>query len=197
MQPGLAVATIEAPVSAICASFRSWSFRRHFRLCDVIDAGATAAPGRFGQFDEIDAGNRVENLPRLSCDLLPVAQMTCLMVGDGKFPDSPRRACGFRKPDSQSHSWMSRTFADHPSPRGILRVVRQVNRKVFRREPQPAAFVMIASSASSSKAHRSVSGRAPSHFHVAVVRVQGTATILHGGVSPCSRWRREPRPCRG
>ena len=58
---------------------------RHFRLGDVVDARATAAPCRFGQLDQLKAGNGIENFPWLFCDLLPVAQMTSLVVGDGKF----------------------------------------------------------------------------------------------------------------
>ena len=61
---------------------------RHFRLGDVVDASATAAPCRFGQLGQLEAGNGIENFPWLFCDLLPVAQMTSLVVCDGKFLES-------------------------------------------------------------------------------------------------------------
>ena len=55
----------------------------HFRLNDVVDAGAAAAPGAFGKFDEFQAGDGVQDLARLRGDFLAVAQMASFVVSDG------------------------------------------------------------------------------------------------------------------
>ena len=55
---------------------------RHFRLREIVDARTAAAPIGLGQFHQLDSGNRLEELTRLRGDLLSVAEMAGLMVGD-------------------------------------------------------------------------------------------------------------------
>src|SRR5687768_11294065 len=64
------------------AHFPSEQFRRHFRLGNIIDAGAATAPARLRQFDELEAGNHLQECPRLAADFLSMTKMTALMIGD-------------------------------------------------------------------------------------------------------------------
>ena len=56
---------------------------RHFRLDQIVDAGATAAPCAFRQFDKFEIGDGPEHGARLGGDFLAVAEVTRLVVGDG------------------------------------------------------------------------------------------------------------------
>ena len=56
--------------------------RRHFRLSDVIDASAPAAPGRLREFSQSETWNRFQDLPWLLGDLLAVTEVACFMISD-------------------------------------------------------------------------------------------------------------------
>ena len=53
----------------------------HFRLDQVIDAGAAAAPRAFLQLDQFEIGNGAQKFPGLYGDLLAVAKVTGFVVG--------------------------------------------------------------------------------------------------------------------
>ena len=57
-------------------------FVGHLWLNDVVDAGAPAAPRAFGQFDQAEIGNRAQELPGLRGNLLAMAKMARLVIGD-------------------------------------------------------------------------------------------------------------------
>ena len=96
----------------------------HLGLDEVVDARAAAAPHRLGQRLDVEAGDFREQLARLHGDLLPVAEMAGVVIGDAglraRLPFS-----GARKSISTSHSLMSFTFSDHCAAflRGVLRIV--------------------------------------------------------------------------
>ena len=62
----------------------------HFRLNDVIDAGAAAAPFAFSEFDEFEFGNRFQDGAWLRGDFLAVTEMAGFVVGDGLFAQTFR-----------------------------------------------------------------------------------------------------------
>ena len=57
----------------------------HFGLNEVVDASAAAAPGTFGKFHEIEAGDGAEKLAWLSCNFLAVAKVAGFVISDGGF----------------------------------------------------------------------------------------------------------------
>ena len=57
-------------------------FVGHFGLDEVVDAGAAAAPHRFGQRLEVEAGDFFEQFARLDGDFLAVAEMAGVVIGD-------------------------------------------------------------------------------------------------------------------
>ena len=81
-QPGLAVATTCARRADV-VQFAVEKFVGHFRLDQIVNARAAAAPGAFGQFDQFQIRNRLQDLARLRGDFLAVAQMAGLVIGHG------------------------------------------------------------------------------------------------------------------
>ena len=61
------------------------------RLGDVVDAGAAAAPVGLGELDELEPGDEFEDVARLLGDLLPVGQVTGVVVGDGEVAQALAR----------------------------------------------------------------------------------------------------------
>ena len=68
-----------------------------FRLRDVVDAGAAAAPRGLGEFPESEARDESEKLAGLHADFLAVAQVAGFVIGDGGFTAAGGRgaAAGF------------------------------------------------------------------------------------------------------
>ena len=60
-------------------------------LGDVVDAGAAAAPIGLGQLDELEPGDELQEVAGLLGDLLPVGQVTGVVVGDGEFAQACAR----------------------------------------------------------------------------------------------------------
>ena len=81
MQPGFPVATTCAPVRGDVFHFAFQQRHAHFRLSDVVNSRRTAAPCRFGQFHQFHTRDRAEKFARLLRNLLPVHEMTRLVVG--------------------------------------------------------------------------------------------------------------------
>ena len=54
----------------------------HLGLDEVVDAGAAAAPHRFGEGLYLQAGNFAEQLAGLGSDFLAVAEVAGVVVGD-------------------------------------------------------------------------------------------------------------------
>ena len=55
--------------------------RRGFRLRDIVDARAAAAPGGLGALAQFNAWDRPQNFPWLCRDFLPVTKMAGLVIG--------------------------------------------------------------------------------------------------------------------
>ena len=54
---------------------------RHLGLGDIVNPGAAAAPCRFAEFRQLQAGDGLEDIAGLFGDLLAVAEMAGLVVG--------------------------------------------------------------------------------------------------------------------
>ena len=57
----------------------------HLGLSEIVNACAAAAPVALREFNELHAGNGFEQRARLQRDLLTVAKVTGLVVGDDGF----------------------------------------------------------------------------------------------------------------
>ena len=68
----------------------------HFRLNEVVDTGAAAAPSAFREFNQLKIRNGPQDLAWLLGDFLAMTQMTRLMIGDGLF----RGVSGWRRLNS-------------------------------------------------------------------------------------------------
>src|ERR1051326_7404520 len=64
--------------------FAAEEFIRHFRLHDLVNAGAAAAPGGFRQLHQFQIWNRSQDLSRLRRNFLPMTQVTGLGVRHGR-----------------------------------------------------------------------------------------------------------------
>ena len=60
-------------------------------LGDIVDASATAAPVGLGELDELEARDELQEVAGLLGDLLPVGQVTGVVVGDGEFAQACAR----------------------------------------------------------------------------------------------------------
>ena len=77
----------------------------HFGLDEIVDACAAAAPGAFGQFDQVQSGNGFKKLAGLSRNFLAVAEVAGFVVGDGRVRCPP-----FSRDDAIAGDFV-RTFA--------------------------------------------------------------------------------------
>src|ERR1044071_6354922 len=64
--------------------FAAEEFIRHFRLHDIVNAGAAAAPGGFRQLHQFQIWNRSQDLSRLRRNFLPMTQVTGFVVRHGR-----------------------------------------------------------------------------------------------------------------
>ncbi len=62
------------------AQFAREQLCRHFRLGDIVDARAAAAPVRLRQFLQLQPGYALEQFARLGCDFLSVAEVAGLVI---------------------------------------------------------------------------------------------------------------------
>ena len=159
------------PASAISASLtsrkRSESSGPHQR----VRAGRTAAAAGARQVDHLDARQRGEQRARLERDLLAVAQVTRVLVGDA---DRRRRAPPRQRPAGEQRRVVAHARAE------ILRLGRAEQRAVVgheraaaagRRDDRPLR--------AGERAHRPV-GELARAVEIAVVRVQRAAAALLG-----------------
>jgi hypothetical protein len=66
--------------------------RSRFRLDEIVDAGAAAADLRFRRAEKLDAGNRLQQLARLTADALRVRKVTRVVIDDASGNGMPRRS---------------------------------------------------------------------------------------------------------
>src|SRR6266550_9596070 len=66
--------------------------RRRLRLYEIVDAGAPAADVRFGRRQQLDSGNRGEQLARLRANTLGMREVTRIVIDDARLDRMPRRA---------------------------------------------------------------------------------------------------------
>src|SRR4030095_12855191 len=66
--------------------------RGHLRLREVVGAGGAAAPVRFLQLDDPQSGDLGEQRPRLRPNLLPVGDVTWIVIGHGPLHRRERPA---------------------------------------------------------------------------------------------------------
>ena len=60
-------------------------------LGDIVDASAAAAPVGLGELDELEPGDQFEDVAGLLGDLLPVGQVSGVVVGDGEVAQARAR----------------------------------------------------------------------------------------------------------
>ena len=77
----------------------------------VVDTRRAATPVRLLHLHQLDAGDRLENVPRLAVDLLAMHQVTGILVGDAQRDEARRRP----KPDLHQEL---RRIPDRPRERG-------------------------------------------------------------------------------
>ena len=132
-------------VAAMCAAFRSPSSRAASRLDQVVDAGAAAADVLLGQRQQLDAGNRAQQIARR-------LRARPARARGGRHRDTRRAARAGAAPLAaararQTTSLTSRTRAENARARvGPLRDRRRAAAPYsFIDDPQPAALTAIRS----------------------------------------------------
>ena len=94
VQLHLATGTARSDDLGFCAGeivhFARQHLKRRFVVGDELTASRTAAPIRFGQFDEFKPVDEIQNLAGLFPNLLRAAQMTWVVIGDPRFDASLR-----------------------------------------------------------------------------------------------------------
>ena len=149
-----------------------------FRLRDVVDAGAAAAPGGFREFGEGEPGDEFEQLAGLGGDFLAVAKVAGFVISDGSFAAaSPRGAA----------TVFDKVFVDVldlgipvMGTGGIGRIIGK----------EVAVFFQVGAAATGvgddgvefpdGKEVQLAAGEGAGGFEVAIVGVQGAATGLDG-----------------
>ena len=92
VQPGFAVATRPGCVASMCAALRSPSSRAASRLDQVVDAGAAAADLLLGERQQLDAGNRAQQIARRLADALRVREVAGVVIRHAHRERMPRRS---------------------------------------------------------------------------------------------------------
>ena len=102
-QPELFDAVLELQVTTGVSGQNDFSFCRcevaHFpfkerhgvaKVHDVVNAGASATPARFREFNKFDSGNRLDDPARLAGYSLRVNEVAGLVIGDPACHGMPR-----------------------------------------------------------------------------------------------------------
>ena len=137
-------------------------FGCRLRLEQVVDACRPAADFRFGDLAHVNAGNRLQQAPRLSAHALRMLKVTGVVIGGLRTGTAPRGARGSSSASTSEMSLHLRrkrlgTFAAYA---GSLR-----SRWPYRfiAEPHPAAFTTMVST-SACRTRRSGVLPRPSHL---------------------------------
>ena len=148
----------------------------HFGLDEIINARAAATPHRLGQRGHLDAGNAFEEFAGLGRDLLAVAKMAGVVVGDlgvrGRFL---RRA---EVDLDEIFADVLELFRPLAGLGGVLRVVLEKAIKMLQMRSAPGGVRDDGIEGIEIELIEQAARVALGHFVLAIVRVQGTAAAL-------------------
>ena len=121
MQPGLAVATTSGCDGGDVCDLPLSQLPRRLRLNQVVDPGAAAAQVLFGERQQLDARNLLQQIARLLADALGVGEVAGVVVGDAQVQRVARRA-RLAELDQQLVD-VAHPRRECPRPRRPLRIV--------------------------------------------------------------------------